>query len=175
MKASSAPSTGERRPSISWVGLAASRMPESKRLRKYPEEAASAARCALNSTPSAQTAMSVSFSLRQREASEEWCASPPNSVILGAAVVAEDEGLAAAAHAADVPSEVERRAQRERGTEQREGREDGEAREACAHAVEHAAEEAVEDAAQHVVQPAVREGHAELARERQQQRAQRGH
>ena len=47
----------------------------------------------MNSTPSAQTAMSVSFSLRQRATSEEWCASPPLSVILGAAAEAEDEGL----------------------------------------------------------------------------------
>ena len=62
---SSASSTGERSPSIAWVGLGASRMPEPKRLRNYPEEEASAARCALNSTPSAQTAMSVSFSSRQ--------------------------------------------------------------------------------------------------------------
>eukprot|EP00964_Phaeocystis_antarctica_P071892 scaffold43920_cov69-Phaeocystis_antarctica.AAC.2 len=97
MKPSSASSTGERRSSIAWVALAASRMPESKRLRKYPELEASAARCALNSTPSAQRAMSVSFSLRQRAASEEWCASPPLSVILGsAAAAAEDEGLEAA-------------------------------------------------------------------------------
>ena len=36
--------------------------------------------------------VSVSFSFRQRAASEEWCASPPLSVILGAAA-AEDEGL----------------------------------------------------------------------------------
>ena len=49
----------------------------------------------MNSTPSAQTAMSVSFSLRQSATSEEWCASPPLSVILGAAAVEEDEGLAA--------------------------------------------------------------------------------
>eukprot|EP00964_Phaeocystis_antarctica_P112029 scaffold76252_cov57-Phaeocystis_antarctica.AAC.5 len=68
-------------------------MPESKRLRKYPELEASAARCALNSTPSAQRAMSVSFSWRQRAASEEWCASPPRSVIVGAA--AEDNDVRA--------------------------------------------------------------------------------
>ena len=48
-------------------------------------------RCALHSTPSAQTAMSVSFSLRQSATSEEWCASPPLSVILGAAAEAEAE------------------------------------------------------------------------------------
>ena len=39
--------------------------------------------------------MSVSFSLRQRATSEEWCGSPPLSVILGAAAAAEDEGLEA--------------------------------------------------------------------------------
>ena len=39
--------------------------------------------------------MSVNFSLRQKPASEEWCASPPLSVILGAAAV-EDEALEAA-------------------------------------------------------------------------------
>ena len=46
----------------------------------------------MNSTPSAQTAMSVNFSLRQKPASEEWCASPPLSVILGAGKV-EDPAL----------------------------------------------------------------------------------
>eukprot|EP00964_Phaeocystis_antarctica_P082641 scaffold51859_cov60-Phaeocystis_antarctica.AAC.1 len=38
--------------------------------------------------------MSVNLSLHQRATSEEWCASPPLSVILRAAAV-EDEGLAA--------------------------------------------------------------------------------
>ena len=37
--------------------------------------------------------MSVSFSFRQRATSEEWCASPPLSVILGAAAAEEDDGL----------------------------------------------------------------------------------
>jgi hypothetical protein len=79
-KASSALSTGARMPSSECVWSAASRMPESKRLRKYPELEASTMRCALHSTPSAQTTMSVKRASRQSEASSEWCGSPPLSV-----------------------------------------------------------------------------------------------
>ena len=42
-------------------------------------------RCALHSTPSAQTAMSVRRESRQSEERTEWCGSPPLSVSLGAA------------------------------------------------------------------------------------------
>ena len=83
-----------------WVASAASRMPDSKMFRKYPEHDASATRWALNSTPSAQTAKSVSRSSRQRPASEGWCGTPPLSVSLGAAAAAgceEDEAVAVAA------------------------------------------------------------------------------
>jgi hypothetical protein len=45
-----------------WVASAASRMPDSKRFRKYFEHDASATRWALNSTASALTAKSVSQS-----------------------------------------------------------------------------------------------------------------
>eukprot|EP00964_Phaeocystis_antarctica_P116340 scaffold80276_cov62-Phaeocystis_antarctica.AAC.5 len=76
-------------------------MPDSKRFRKYPEHDASATRWALNSTPSALTAKSVSRSSRQRATSEAWCGTPPLSVSLGAAAVVgcevEDEAAAAAA------------------------------------------------------------------------------
>ena len=82
-KVSSALSTGARMPSSECVWSAASRMPESKRLRKYPELEASTMRCALHSTPSAQTTMSVKRASRQSEASSEWCGSPPLSVSLG--------------------------------------------------------------------------------------------
>eukprot|EP00964_Phaeocystis_antarctica_P114939 scaffold78890_cov71-Phaeocystis_antarctica.AAC.1 len=84
-KVSSALSTGARMPSSECAWSAASRMPESKRLRKYPELEASTMRCALHSTPSAQTTMSVKRESRQSEASTEWCGSPPLSVSLGAA------------------------------------------------------------------------------------------
>ena len=47
---------------------------------------ASTMRCALHSTPSAQTAMSVRRESRQSEASFGWCGSPPLSVSLGGAV-----------------------------------------------------------------------------------------
>jgi hypothetical protein len=71
-------------------------MPESKRLRKYPELEASTMRCTLHSTPSAQTTnMSVKRASRQSEASSEWCGSPPLSVSLGVDAAA----LAAAARA----------------------------------------------------------------------------
>ena len=63
-------------------------MPESKRLRKYPELEASTMRCALYSTPSAQTTMSVKRASRQSEASSEWCGSPPRNVSLGVAAAA---------------------------------------------------------------------------------------
>ena len=63
-------------------------MPESKRLRKYPELEASTIRWALHSTPSAQTTMSVKRASRQSEASFEWCGSPPLSLSLGAAAAA---------------------------------------------------------------------------------------
>merc|ERR1712194_733505 len=90
-------------PSSAWVASAASRMPDSKRLRKYFELEARATRWALNSTPSAQMAKSVSRSSRQRPASEGWCGTPPLSVSLGAApgVCEEDEApeLAAAVRA----------------------------------------------------------------------------
>eukprot|EP00964_Phaeocystis_antarctica_P099635 scaffold65448_cov64-Phaeocystis_antarctica.AAC.5 len=86
MKASSASSAFGRMPSSAWVASAASRMPDSKRFRKYFELEASATRCALNSTPSAQTAKSVSRSSRQRPVSEGWCGTPPLSVSLVAAV-----------------------------------------------------------------------------------------
>eukprot|EP00964_Phaeocystis_antarctica_P000081 scaffold40_cov66-Phaeocystis_antarctica.AAC.5 len=99
-KASSALSTAGLMPWSAWVASAASRMPDSKRFRKYPEHDASATRCALNSTPSALRAKSVSRSSRQRAMSEVWCGTPPLRVILGAAAVAgceeEDEALAAA-------------------------------------------------------------------------------
>eukprot|EP00964_Phaeocystis_antarctica_P103351 scaffold68640_cov34-Phaeocystis_antarctica.AAC.2 len=72
-----------------WVASAASRMPDSKRFRKYPEHDASAIRCALNSTPSAQTAKSVSRSSRQRVTSE--CRSPPRSVSLVPAAAGREE------------------------------------------------------------------------------------
>ena len=80
-------------PSSECVWSAASRMPESKRLRKYPELEASTMRCALHSTPSALTTMSVKRASRQSEASSEWCGSPPLSVSLGVDATA----LAAAA------------------------------------------------------------------------------
>ena len=83
-----------------WVASAASRMPDSKMFRKYPEHDASATRWALNSTPSALTAKSVSRSSRQRATSEAWCGTPPLSVSLGAVASSgdeEDEGLVAAA------------------------------------------------------------------------------
>eukprot|EP00964_Phaeocystis_antarctica_P048551 scaffold28110_cov71-Phaeocystis_antarctica.AAC.5 len=73
-----------------WVASAASRMPDSKRFRKYPEQDARATRCALNSTPSAQMAKSVSRSSCQRATSEAWCGMPPRSVSLGAAPAAVD-------------------------------------------------------------------------------------
>eukprot|EP00964_Phaeocystis_antarctica_P100580 scaffold66177_cov68-Phaeocystis_antarctica.AAC.2 len=102
-KASSALSTAGLMPWSAWVASAASRMPDSKRFKKYPEHDASATRWALNSTPSAQTAKSVSRSPRQRATREEWCGTPPLSVSLGAAVAAgggeEDEALAAAVRA----------------------------------------------------------------------------
>eukprot|EP00964_Phaeocystis_antarctica_P025402 scaffold14274_cov65-Phaeocystis_antarctica.AAC.6 len=99
MKASSASSAAGRMPSSACVASAASRMPDSKRFRKYSELEASATRCALNSTPSAQRAKSVSRSSRQRPASEGWCGTPPPSVSLGAAVAGfeENEALAVAA------------------------------------------------------------------------------
>eukprot|EP00964_Phaeocystis_antarctica_P109450 scaffold73918_cov72-Phaeocystis_antarctica.AAC.2 len=84
-KASSALSTDARMPSSEYVWSAASRMPESNRLRKYPELEASTMRCALHSTPSAQTVMSVKRESRQSEASVGWCGSPPLSVSLDAA------------------------------------------------------------------------------------------
>merc|ERR1712194_939266 len=88
-------------PSSAWVASAASRMPDSKRLRKYFELEARATRWALNSTPSAQMAKSVSRSSRQRPTSEGWCGTPPLSVSLGAALAdgEEDEALAAAVRA----------------------------------------------------------------------------
>ena len=82
-KVSSALSTGARMPSSECVWSAASRMVDSKRRRKYPELEASTMRCALHSTPSAQTTMSVKRASRQSEASSEWCGSPPLSVSLG--------------------------------------------------------------------------------------------
>eukprot|EP00964_Phaeocystis_antarctica_P095199 scaffold61737_cov70-Phaeocystis_antarctica.AAC.2 len=87
-KVSSALSTGARMPSSECVSPAASRMPESNRLRKYPELEASTMLCALHSTPSAQTAMSVRRESRQSEASVAWCGSPPLSVSLGVAAAA---------------------------------------------------------------------------------------
>ena len=80
-------------------------MPDSKSFRKYPEHDASATRWALNSTPSALTAKSVSRSSRQRATSEAWCGTPPLSVSLGAAPAGweeeedEEEALAAAVRA----------------------------------------------------------------------------
>ena len=77
-------------------------MPDSKNLRKCLELDASATRCALNSTPSAQRAKSVSFSSRQRLPSEGWCGTPPRGAAsLGAAAATGceedvDEGLALA-------------------------------------------------------------------------------
>eukprot|EP00964_Phaeocystis_antarctica_P130969 scaffold94850_cov64-Phaeocystis_antarctica.AAC.6 len=100
MKASSTSSAAGRMPSSVWVASAASRMPDSKRFRKYFELEASATRWVLNSTPSAQTAKSVSRSSRQRPASEGWCGMPPRSMSLGAAAsksCEEDEALAATA------------------------------------------------------------------------------
>eukprot|EP00964_Phaeocystis_antarctica_P067650 scaffold40941_cov50-Phaeocystis_antarctica.AAC.1 len=102
MKASSALSAFGRMPSSAWVAFAASRMPDSKRLRKYFELEASATRWALNSTPSAQTAKSVSRSSRQSPASEGWCGTPPCSVSLGAVAAAGCEGAEAVAAAAAV-------------------------------------------------------------------------
>eukprot|EP00964_Phaeocystis_antarctica_P054225 scaffold31853_cov71-Phaeocystis_antarctica.AAC.7 len=73
-------------------------MPDSKRFRKYFELEASATRWALNSTPSALRAKSVSRSSRQRPASEGWCGTPPRSVSLVAPSGCEEgEVLAAAA------------------------------------------------------------------------------
>jgi hypothetical protein len=73
-------------------------MPESKRLRKYPELEASTMRCTLHSTPSAQTTnMSVKRASRQSEASSELCGSPPLSVCVSLGVDAA--ALAAAARA----------------------------------------------------------------------------
>ena len=82
----------------------ASRMPDSKSFRKYPEHDASATRWALNSTPSALTAKLVSRSSRQRATSEAWCGTPPLSVSLGAAPAGweeddEEEALVAAVRA----------------------------------------------------------------------------
>ena len=80
-------------------------MPDSKRFRKYPEHDASTTQWALNSTPSALKAKSVSRSSRQRATSEAWCGTPPHSVNLGAAPGAweeeeeEEEALAAAVRA----------------------------------------------------------------------------
>ena len=76
-------------------------MPDSNRLRKYSELEARATRWALNSTPSALTAKSVSRSSRQRPASEGWCGTPPCSVslVVAPADCDEDEALAAAAAA----------------------------------------------------------------------------
>ena len=70
-----------------------------RRFRKYFELEASATRWALNSTPSAQMAKSVSRSSRQRPASEGWCGTPPLSVSLGAPAAGgdEDEALELAA------------------------------------------------------------------------------
>ena len=71
-----------------------------KRVRKYFELEARATRWALNSTPSALTAKSVSRSSRQRPASAGWCGTPPCSVSLVVAEAAdceEDEALARAA------------------------------------------------------------------------------
>eukprot|EP00964_Phaeocystis_antarctica_P061298 scaffold36620_cov67-Phaeocystis_antarctica.AAC.4 len=99
MKASSASSAFGRMPSSAWVASDASRMPDSKRFRKYFELEASATRWAMKSTPSAQRAKSVSRSSRQRPASEGWCGTPPLSVSLVAAALAgceEDEALVAA-------------------------------------------------------------------------------
>ena len=45
-------------------------------------------RCALHSTPSAKTTMSVMRASRQSEASSEWCGSPPRSMSLGVAAAA---------------------------------------------------------------------------------------
>eukprot|EP00964_Phaeocystis_antarctica_P068085 scaffold41232_cov66-Phaeocystis_antarctica.AAC.6 len=72
-------------------------MPDSKRFRKYFELEARATRWALNSTPSALTAKSVSRSSRQRATSEAWCGTPPRSVSLGAAVGCEEDEEPAAA------------------------------------------------------------------------------
>ena len=71
-----------------WAASTASRIPDSKSFRKYFELEASATRWALNSTPSAQTAKSVSRSSRQRAMSDEWCGTPPLSVTLHGAVAA---------------------------------------------------------------------------------------
>ena len=86
MKASSTSSALGRMPSSAWVASAASRMPDSNRLRKYFELEARATRWALNSTPSALMVKSVSLSSRQRPASEGWCGTPPCSVSLVVAV-----------------------------------------------------------------------------------------
>ena len=73
-------------------------MPDSNRLRKYFKLEARATRWALNSTPSALTAKSVSRLSRQRPASAGWCGTPPCSVSLVApADCEEDEALTAAA------------------------------------------------------------------------------
>eukprot|EP00964_Phaeocystis_antarctica_P089998 scaffold57506_cov62-Phaeocystis_antarctica.AAC.11 len=77
-----------------WIASAASRMPDSKRFRKYSELEASATRCTLNSTPSAQTAKSVSRSSRQRAVTEAWCGTPPRSVSLVAAVASCEKDVA---------------------------------------------------------------------------------
>eukprot|EP00964_Phaeocystis_antarctica_P048666 scaffold28188_cov66-Phaeocystis_antarctica.AAC.4 len=74
-------------------------MPDSKRFRKYPEPDASTTRCALNSTPSAQTEKSVSRSSCQRATSEEWCRTPSLSVSLGAAPAGGEEDEASVATA----------------------------------------------------------------------------
>ena len=86
-------------PWSAWVASDASRMPDSKRFRKYPEPDASTTRCALNSTPSAQTEKSVSRSSCQRATSEEWCRTPSLSVSLGAAPAGGEEDEASVATA----------------------------------------------------------------------------
>ena len=45
-------------------------------------------RCALYSTPSAQTTMSVKRASRQSKATSVWCGSPPLSLSLGVAAAA---------------------------------------------------------------------------------------
>eukprot|EP00964_Phaeocystis_antarctica_P048957 scaffold28351_cov52-Phaeocystis_antarctica.AAC.3 len=82
-----------RMPSSAWVASAASRMPDSKRFRKYFELEASATRCALNSTPSAETAKSVSLLSRQRPASEGWYGTPPLNVSVGTAVTGGEDDV----------------------------------------------------------------------------------
>ena len=66
-------------------------MPDSKRFRKYTELEASTTRWALNSTPSAQMAKSVSRSSRQRPAIVGWCGTPPLSVNLDTTTVTDYE------------------------------------------------------------------------------------